>query len=102
MQEGRLKELQKRKGRFEKHFVQGTQLEDSVGESGWDIIALPDDGSKSGAYWVSRDGEFYACATSIWADHTGTKTIRPSADPVKVQPAMKKALEAALAEWQRL
>jgi hypothetical protein len=98
MLEGKLTELQKRKGRFEMHFVQGTQFEDSNGESGWEIIALPDDGSKYGAYWIPKDGEFYACATAIWPDHTGMKTIRPSTEPVKVDSAMKKALEAALAE----
>jgi hypothetical protein len=90
--QGDLKRVRLRSASFEELTVVGIQFEDSAGEKGWHIIVLPEGLD----YWVPGDGKFYGISGSI----DRVQSLQVSANATKVEPGIKRVVEAALAEWR--
>jgi hypothetical protein len=90
--QGDLKRVRQCSHRFEGHKVVGIQLEDDAGEKGWHIMVLPEGLD----YWVPSDGEFYGISGNI----DRVQSICLSTECMEVTPAIRRAVDSALAEWE--
>lgn len=95
MHGGELKPLGARHGYFEGYDVRGVPYVSNSGDRrGWHVTATPQGNNRFERYWVTVNGEFHTCTMDLHSYIIGI-----SETSVEVEPAVKIAINSALAKW---
>lgn len=88
-----------RHGYFDGQEVRGIQYECSSGGKGWHVAVSPN-GSNEHDYWVSSKREFHPISLNLSPGFSYESVIGISTTLIEPKPQEKKAILAAIAEWE--